>query len=107
MILINIFLYGKPSWDMKIEGKRRLNPEILKKQGNYLKEHMYEVADIVKKLQKANWEMSKAYGALYSLEFSKEGLNKKEAEIELKKIGVSIKSISIEEFEDEEAEEGK
>ncbi|HZX12507.1 MAG TPA: hypothetical protein VFE88_03550 [Candidatus Nanoarchaeia archaeon] len=52
----------------------------------------------MKKLQSADRDCS---GALYSLEFSKD-LSKIEAKKELKKLGVDLKMVALEEFEDEE-----
>lgn len=99
MINLSIWLYGKPSWDMDIEGEEDIDPERFIEQGDYLKEHLHNIAKIVKKLRSAGWG---CYGTLYSLEFCKNSIKtKKEAKEELKKLGVD-EEISMIEFEDEE-----
>lgn len=98
MINISIFLYGKPSWDMPIESEDNIEPRMFKKQGDYLKEHLYCVAEITKKLKSSDWE---CYGTLYSLEFSKD-ITKSEAKKELKKLKISLKEVHTKELEEEE-----
>lgn len=103
MINISIPLYGKPSWDMKIEGKNFLNPKILKEQGDYLKEHPYKIADILHKLQSSGWVLCECYGSIYSLDLYKKNIKtEEEAERELNKLGIKSDKIDIIEFENEE-----
>ena len=97
MINVGVHLYGKPAWDMNIEGEEDIDPDMLRTQGVYLREHLDNVARIVEKLNSTGW---RCYGTLYSLEFSKEGISKGQAEKELKKLGV-LDEVNIEEFEEE------
>ncbi len=96
MISLGVHLYGKPAWDMKIEGEQDIDPDILKVQGEYLQEHLYKVADIVRKLKDAGW---KCQGTLYSLVFSKEKIRTTDAaEKELKKLGIDLEYVCIEDL---------
>jgi len=100
MINVNVWLYRKPAWDMDIEGEEEIYPEMLKEQGNYLKKHLDKVADIVKKLKSAGWD---CHGTLYDLDFLNKTIKtEEEAKQELKRLGISLKEVSIMEFEDEE-----
>ncbi len=103
MIDVNIWLYGKPAWDMDIEGEEKFDPVMFKERGNNLKEWLYEVSDIVKKLQSDGWNV---YGALYDLTATKESVKTmRDAKKELKRLGVDLKSVSLNEWEDEERDE--
>ncbi len=87
---------------MNIESED-IDPKMLKKQGDVLKDWLYEGSDIVKKLKSSGWDCS---GTLYTLEFYKAEIeNKSEARKELKELGINLKSVNIEEFEDEESED--
>ena len=97
MINVSIWLYGKPAWDMAIEGEEDIDSEILKQQGNFLRDYLNAVADAVEKLQSANWACS---GGLYTLEFYKEKISKKEARKEIKDLGIDRNLVHIEEYEE-------
>ena len=102
MIHINRWLYGKPEWDMNLEdegNEGEIKTEIIKEQGDYLKEHLHKVADVAEKLQKKGWL---GCSTLYTLEFYKEKITKKQAEQELKQLKVDKNVISLDEFESEE-----
>ncbi len=99
MINISLHLYGKPEWDLPMDDEEIIDGSILREHGDYLKEHLHRVADIVEKLKKNGWSCS---GALYSLEFCKEGVTKQGAMKELKKLGINNKAINIMNVEDEE-----
>ena len=45
MIELNIWLYGKPSWDIEIEGKKFLDPLVLKEHAFLMKEHLEKLKD--------------------------------------------------------------
>ena len=96
MINISIWLYGKPSWDLPIEGKKEIDPKILKLHGEHLKKHLFNVAEILKKLKSKGWN---CYGTLYTLDFSKEKTTKAEAKKELKELKIDLKLVNIEELE--------
>jgi len=101
MICASIWLYGKPNWDLEIEGRTRLNPKIFKKHGDFMKNHLYGVADALEKLQFAGWSIVESYGALYSLDLYKEGVTTDEAEAELLRLGIDFRCVCIQEIEEE------
>mgnify|MGYP001601928180 CR=1 FL=1 len=86
---------------MPIEGKNYINPKMMRKHADVLREHLYNVALIMEKLQSTGWKVSESYGAIYSLNLSKD-ITKKEAQKELKSLNISMSDVSLEEFEDEE-----
>ena len=99
MIEVNVWLYGKPAWDMPIEGQEDFDAEMFQEQADNLHDWLYKVADIVEKLKAADWN---CYGMLYDIGFSKEGIKtKKEAVKELKRLGINTKWVNIHEFDDE------
>lgn len=100
MIEIRIGLYGKPSWDMELEGKDYLDPNILRNQGITLKEHLHEVASIVEKLQSNDWQYVECYGAIYDVVFCKD-ISRDDAKKELKQLKIGLTSVNLEEFNDE------
>ena len=99
MIELNLWLYGKPSWDMEIEGKTSLNPELLRIHGTALKTHLERAADIIEKLQEKGWKLAETYGAVYSLTFYKR-TNKLHAERELTSMNIDLAEINFEQVED-------
>ena len=102
-VTVEINLWAKPNWMMNIEDKDRMNVKELKEMGDWFKEHLYNTAEIVDKLQKSKWKMCECCGPMYSAPFYKEGIDtKKEAKIELKKLRINPNEVSIFEFEDEE-----
>lgn len=94
MVNLIIWLYGKPAWDLEIEGEENIDPNIFRKHGKYLKGHLSLVANTTEKLQKAGWSCC---GTLYTLEFYKENVTKKETKKELQKLGIEFDLINIEE----------
>ena len=50
MIILSIWLYGKPSWDIPIEGKNFLDPKMIKEHNEYLYSHLNCITDIIEKL---------------------------------------------------------
>ena len=102
-VSVEIGLWTKPSWMMDIEGKNKINVKELKEMGDWFKEHLDKISEIIDKLQKNGWEMGECYGAIYNLSFYKDEINtEKEAKTELKKLGINLKEVSIMEWEDEE-----
>ncbi len=104
MISISIHLYGKPPWDMDIENTTYVDPEMVRRQGDYLKEHLHTAADAAQKLQETGWELADCVGAVYDLYFSKD-VSKRAAKKELKALGIDIQLVHIEEWESEEEAE--
>ena len=68
MIHLSIWLYGKPEWDLFTEEDGFINGDLFRGQADYLKEHLYRVADVVEKLKKNGWDCE---GTLYTLELFK------------------------------------
>ncbi|MDO8556085.1 MAG: hypothetical protein Q7R96_02835 [Nanoarchaeota archaeon] len=65
--------------------------------GEWFKKHLTNVATIVEKLNHAGWE---GQGTLYTISYCKD-FTKKEAEQELKKLGIKKENITLEAWEDE------
>jgi len=103
IIEISLHLYGKPSWDLDIEGKSYIDPLIFKKHADHMRDHLYFIGEVLEKLQENNWKVAESYGAIYALSVYKEGVDTKEdAEKELIKIGIDPEEIDIMELEDED-----
>lgn len=101
MVEFSLFLYYKPGPDMDIEGKENFDPEILRKQGNFLKEDLEQTANWLKILRENGWDY---YGTLYDVSCSKD-ISLEEAKAELKRLGIDIDPENLEEIEEEEFEE--
>lgn len=97
MIEFSLPLYYKPGPDMDIEGKENFDPEILKKHGQTLKEELEETTRILKILRKNGWDYQ---GALYDISCYKD-IGVKEAQVELKKLGIDIDPENLIEIEEE------
>ena len=61
MIEVSVYLFGKPSWEMEIEGKDKIDPQILRDEGDELKERLYRAAEIVEALQNSGWQIRRLY----------------------------------------------
>lgn len=86
MIEIQLWLYGKPSWDMPIEGVTSITPNMLRKRAKELYKHLLAVADLFEKLSKEGWNVS---GSIYSLTFYKDKtVTKKDVLTLLKKVHI-------------------
>ena len=44
---VMIHLFGKPAWEMDIEGKEGLDPDMFREKGEQLKEQLNKVVDVV------------------------------------------------------------
>jgi len=89
---------GKPEW--MISSEKEINSEEFRKMGDWFKEHLGNISNMLDKLQKNGWEIDMG---LYDLFCYHDNINtEKEAKIELKKLGLNPKDFSIDEFEDEE-----
>ncbi|MFA4887359.1 MAG: hypothetical protein WC595_04050 [Candidatus Nanoarchaeia archaeon] len=97
MIKVSVTLYGKPCWEIKMEGEQMMDSDVLRDHGDYLHQHLYDVADIVDRFAHAEWEME---GTAYSLDFWKKNISLANAKKELKKLGINQKLVKIEEWED-------
>ncbi len=94
MIELGLWLYGKPNWDLEIEGKTYLDPSVLREHALLLKLHLERVASILDKLQKNGWKMKENYGALYALTLCKK-TSKEKAEQELLKLEIELEEVDF------------
>ena len=99
MIELNLWLYGKPSWDMEIEGKKELDPALLRSHASFMKKHLESTAEIIEKLQQAGWKLAASYGAVYTLTFYKR-TSKFQVERELATFDIDLKEIHFEQIDD-------
>lgn len=99
MIEASVYLFGKPCWEMDIEGLRRINPKVLRRKGDELRERLRRVAGIVSKLQRSGWELWGAYGDLYGLDFFNRNVQSiVEAKSELARLGVDQELVDVHEL---------
>ncbi len=97
MIVLKILLHGNPNWYLPIEGKTKVNPLTIRLYADQLKAHLYNAAEVIKKLQEKEWCLLKTYGTMYYLEYCKFGVTSEEAKIEISEIGLT--NTVIEEFD--------
>jgi len=98
MITVSVWLHGKPNWALPLEGKDSVNPHNLKSYGDELRNHLYDAASIIYKLQKGGWRLLKSFGSLYALDYAKDLENMEQAVEELKNLGISKHKVAIEEI---------
>jgi hypothetical protein len=103
-VTISLFLFGKPAWEIdRLEGSD-VDPELLNEIaacGQELKKRLTRAAEIGKRLLDKRWAGS---GGLYDIDFYK-AVSLKDAEEELKSLGIEPDEVSIrEETEDSEGE---
>ena len=85
MVRFVLWLYGKPAWDMELEGELDKDfSNVLRNIGYMHKEWLHKVADIYDELIENGWE---AYGTLYDIDFYK-NISVEKAEEEFKKLGL-------------------
>jgi len=97
--IVSIHLFLKPSWEMDIEGVDHIDPEILRRKGDQLRERLHAAAEIVDKLQSNGWPMMSGSGAIYDLEFVWEA-DRESAEKRLIELGIEPGDVGIEEVEE-------
>ena len=104
---MQLWLYGKPSWDLEIEGKNNIEPGLLKDHGVFLKEHLEKTAAVLERLQKAGWKVVESYGAIYEITLYKK-ISMIKAREEFKKLEISLEEVNVIQTEDffKEGEEG-
>jgi hypothetical protein len=99
---ISIFIFGKPAWEMDLEGQD-VDQEMVHSfevLGDELKDRLHHVASITKKLLENGWTGS---GGLYDIWLYKE-ITVERAESELRSLGIDPKEIEVRESEwDDEA----
>lgn len=93
MIEIRVWLYGKPSWDMPIEGINSITSNVLRERAEELQSHLLSVADLLEKLNNQGWKVS---GDIYTLTFFKDKEISKEEIINiLKEISINKENIEV------------
>ena len=97
--IVSIHLFLKPSWEMDIEGIDYINPEILRRKGDELRERLHATAEIVDKLQSDGWPRVSGYAAIYDLEFVWGG-DSESAERRLIELGIDPDEVGIQEVEE-------
>jgi hypothetical protein len=97
--IVTIHLFLKPCWEMDIEGIDYIDPEILRRKGDELRERLHAAAEIVDKLQSDRWPMVSGYAAIYDLEFVWEG-DRESARKRLIELGIGPDEVGIEEVEE-------
>jgi hypothetical protein len=95
-----IYLFGKPAWELEdLEGDLPENySDKLRQLGEELKARLHEIAEVFDKLIKNGWQ---PHGTLYDINFLKD-VSMKEAENELKKLGLQDYIENLTELEEEE-----
>jgi len=96
---VSIHLFLKPSWEMDIEGIDYINPEILRRKGDELRERLHAVAGIVDKLQSDGWPRVSGHAAIYDLEFVWGG-DRESARKRLIELGIEPDEVGVEEIEE-------
>lgn len=100
LVTVSVFLFGKPAWEIDgLEGSP-VSFELLSaiaSCGQELNRRLTRAAELGKKLVVKGWE---GYGLLYDIEFYKE-VTLKDAEEELKGLGIEPDEVSIREEDSE------
>jgi hypothetical protein len=99
LVVISIFLFGKPAWEIeRLEGAR-VDVELLGEValcGRELHERLRRAAELGSRLLGLGWE---GIGLLYDIDFYK-AISLKGAEEELKSLGVELGDVLIREEEE-------
>jgi len=98
-IVVSIHLFLKPSWEMDIKDIDYIDPEILRRKGDELRERLHAAAEIVDKLQSDGWPRVFGHAAIYDLEFVWEG-DGESAKERLVELSIDPDEVSIEEIEE-------
>lgn len=83
MIIIRLFIHGKPNWYLPIEGTEKVNPCIIRLYADQLKDHLYKASETIRMLQENGWYLLKTYGTMYYLEYCKFDITLDQAKKEL------------------------
>jgi hypothetical protein len=94
MATIDIWLFGKPEWEMDFNDA---TPQDIKDLGEMLMGRLGRISEIVEKLENNGWRRS---AGLYNL-FLHKNIKKELVGKELKKLGIGEKEVSIEDFGEE------
>ncbi len=100
LVTVSIFLFGKPAWEIeRLEGSP-IDFELLSaiaSCGQQLSRRLARAAELGKRLVERGWE---GYGLLYDIEFYK-SVTLRDAEEELKALGIEPDEVSIREETDD------
>jgi hypothetical protein len=88
---VQLYLFGKPEWEFG--GK--INPKILKKKGDELKERLYKISNDLKKLTDNGWDYEPT---LYDITLTK-NTSESAAKKELKKLKIKSEIIVLDDEE--------
>jgi hypothetical protein len=101
IVTISVFLFGKPAWEIeRLEGSP-IDLELLgaiAACGQELSKRLARAAEVGRRLVAGGWE---GVGLLYDVEFYK-AVTLRDAEEELKALGIEPNEVSIREEEDRE-----
>lgn len=102
MLMMNLYLFGKPAWEIDGEGQP-VDPKQIRDVATGLHARLIEVAEIMEKLQNAGWQNNLG---LYDVAFfHQEVTTKKLALDHLNSLGINPDLFMIEEDEDEDEDE--
>ncbi|HXG12958.1 MAG TPA: hypothetical protein VNK04_24585 [Gemmataceae bacterium] len=103
MVTISLFLFGKPGQELNEGGE--VTPDELRALGKDLRARLEETADLLEKLTAAGWE---AQMGLYDVMLSHPYLRTaSEAEAKLLDLGIDPEKVCLDEWPDEDEEEGE
>ena len=96
MFEVNVWLFGKPAWELEIE--KKVDVKEIRAKGEELKIRLELAADILEKLEKAGWELS---GTLYNVYCYSPKKYKTEEECvkALKDLGIDPEDVNIQEMD--------
>ena len=95
---MDLFLFGKPEWEMNIE---EVSASEIREKGEELRERLHRIAEIMEKLENAGWE--RAGASLYSISFYKD-IAIEDAKEELRQLGIDPEEVGLIEIEEEDEE---
>ena len=95
MATIDIWLFGKPEWEMNFD---KATHQDIKDLGENLRDRLGRISEIVEKLENNGWGRSTG---LYNLYLHKD-IKKELVGEELEKLGIGEKEVSIEDFGEED-----
>ena len=96
---VDLFLFGKPEWEMNME---EVSASEIREKGEELRERLNRIAEIMEKLENAGWE--RAGASLYSISFYKD-IAIEDAKEELRQLGIDPEEVGLMEIEEEDEEE--
>jgi len=95
---VDLFLFGKPEWEMNME---EVSASEIREKGEELRERLNRIAEIMEKLEGAGWE--RAGASLYSISFYKD-IAIEDAKEELRQLGIDPEEVGLMEIEEDEEE---